>query len=120
METLKITLTDDRSTVYVNVDKLVSIGPVEKTGFRIPVFYKYKCSVATVDRNYVCLCTDLDKAAAGEGFNVSKEPWFKDERSMDIIEDTLYTTADGGEEIRTKSEMDKFQQKYEKNDPRNK
>ena len=114
MEMLKITLTDDRSEVYVNLEHIVAIGPMQKTGFRIPVFFVHKCHIATVERNYEVLCTSIDDAAQGKGFDVEKEDWFQDERSVDIIDDTLYTTVDGGIETKTKSEMDKFQQKYEK------
>ena len=114
MEMLKITLTDDRSQVYVNLEHIVAIGPMLKTGFRIPVFFVHKCHVATVERNYEVLCTSIDAAAQGKGFDVTNEDWFKDERSLEIIDDTLYTTADGGIETKTKAEMDKFQQKYEK------
>lgn len=111
---LKITLTDDRSQIYVNLEHIVGIGPIEKTGYRIPVFYQHKVLVSTVARNYECLATNLAEAAAGKGFEVETALWFTDERSVDIIDDTLYTTADGGIETKTKSEMDKFQQKYEK------
>lgn len=117
MEMLKITLTDDRSQVYINLEHIVAIGPLSKTGYRIPVFYKHKCHVSTIERNYECLCTTLDEAASGKGFDVETTDWYRDERTNEIIEDTLYTTADGGAEYRTKSEMDKFQTKYEK-DPR--
>lgn len=114
MEMLKITLTDDRSQVYVNLQHIVAIGPVERTGFRIPVFFQHKCHVSTIERNYECLCSSLSEAAAGKGFDVEKLDWYRDERSVEIIDDTLYTTADGGIETKTKAEMDKFQQKYEK------
>ena len=119
MEMLKIILPDDRSPVYVNVDKVISIGPVDKSGFRIPVFYKHKCYISTTERNYTCLCTSIEDAVAGKGFDVEKKSWYKDERSFDIIEDTLYTTADGVGESRTDKEMVKFQKEYEENNPRN-
>lgn len=115
---LKLTLPDDRSSVYVNLEHIVSIGPVNKSGFRIPVFYKYKCYVTTSQQNFTCLCTDISDAVEGKGFDVCKKSWFKDERTYDIIEDTLYTTADGVQEVRTEEEMIRFQTKYEENDPR--
>lgn len=114
MEMLKITLTDDRSHIYVNLEHIVAIGPVEKTGYRIPVFFKHKVHLSTIERNYECLATNITEAAAGKGFEVDNTDWFRDERSVDIIDDTLYTTADGAVDTKTKVEMDKFQQKYEK------
>lgn len=120
MEMLKITLPDDRSPVFININQVIAIGPVDKTGFRIPVFYKHKCYISTQERNYTCLCTSIEEAVEGKGFEVQKKSWYRDERSFEIIEDTLYTTADGSGEDRTEEEMIRFQTEYEENNPNKK